>query len=145
MIGKANSQWMILDIQKKRPTRLPEDLMHFSQPNHDVDLDYSRASISIPATPSEDIQIVATVGMHHLDMNDHVNNVHYISWLTGYNHLQQDATKPNEISIQYINEAKLGDSIYLTSFEDKATGKLTNLLTNQKKEKLAIAEISFPS
>lgn len=125
LLAAGLSQWMVLDIQKKRPVKMPEELMskRFATDKHVLDLHKK----NLPKLDGQDSELITTVSLNDLDMNRHVNNVRYIDWITGYNlpdHLRDK--KCTEIVIQYVSETKNGDKIFLFGETDKNTDKEMN-------------------
>ncbi|MDZ7719495.1 MAG: thioesterase [Balneolaceae bacterium] len=105
------SQWMVVDIHKKRPVKMPDELMssRFKTDNHVLELNKN----NLMSVTDKDAEFISTAGLNDLDMNKHVNNVRYIDWMTGYNFTECKSKKCNEIIIQYSAETKVGDKIYL--------------------------------
>lgn len=113
IIANAVSQWMVLDLNTRRPVRMPREIleMGLEQEKHVTEFDKSQLKVS-PGTDSVEI---TTIGKHDLDMNNHVNNVKYIDWLTGYPPpLISKEKQCSRMEIQYISEATLGDRIQLS-------------------------------
>lgn len=114
LLAVGLSQWMVLDIQKKRPVKMPEELMssRFKTDQHVLELHKN----SLENLSGDESQLIATVGSNDLDMNRHVNNVRYIDWITGY-HFQEpeNQQKCDELTIQYSAETTASDKIYLTN------------------------------
>lgn len=108
------SQWMVLDIRKKRPVKMPEELMssRFKTDKHVLDLHKSNLTPLLP----EDAAFITTAGLNDLDMNRHVNNVRYIDWITGYLFSRpENQQKCDALTIQYAAETTAGDQIHLAS------------------------------
>ncbi len=126
------SQWMVLDIQKKRPVKMPEELMssRFKTDKHVLELHKK----SLSELPSEDTRFITTTSINDLDMNRHVNNVRYIDWITGYpSHKSQNQKKCDEITIQYAAETTAGDQIHLASQANpKKDGEISFTLFKNK-------------
>lgn len=147
LICKAISQWMVLDSKSKRPVRLPEELMRYPRVDMEPGLDYSRKDISGPDENKSRGDLVARVGQHHLDMNNHVNNARYIEWLTGYT--GSSSEQPSKISVQFTREAFPGDEIYLSGTQEELHSSetdhrtLLNRLSNQHGELLAVARVHY--
>ncbi|EKB51133.1 acyl-[acyl-carrier-protein] thioesterase [Cecembia lonarensis] len=106
VLATAMSAWLLLDIKTKRPQRpslvLPSELFE-TEPS-----DYAPPEkISVP----EKGHTGKTFHVNHsdLDMNNHVNNVSYIRWIEDFC-LEQGFTF-DKISINYLNEALLGENI----------------------------------
>jgi len=112
ILGKAVSQWMVLNIKNRRPTRIPEEIlkMGLSVAKHQLPVDKS----SFPKMRTPDSVTRLSVGHHHLDMNRHVNNVVYIEWMTGF---IQDLMEPSavctEMKIQYHRECGYGQAVLI--------------------------------
>jgi len=104
------SQWMVLDLKKKRPVKIPKEILQLGAGSEIHVLDESRENIETISGKEPDY--ITKVGRQDLDMNNHVNNVKYVEWITG--HQGDVSLKCNELKIQYISEARLGDKIYLS-------------------------------
>lgn len=111
LLAVGLSQWMVLDIRKKRPVKMPKELMNirFKTDEHVLELNKN----NLTALKDEHSEFITTAGLNDLDMNEHVNNVRYIDWVTGYNFTKERSKKCDEIIIQYSTETKAGDKIYL--------------------------------
>lgn len=110
VLGRAISQWMVMNVQNRRPARIPNEIleMGLKVPEHQLPADKS----TFPEMDEPDACTTITVGRHHLDMNKHVNNVAYIEWMTGYMMNEFPAESAcTEIKIQYHRECNLGQSI----------------------------------
>jgi medium-chain acyl-[acyl-carrier-protein] hydrolase len=112
------SQWMVFDTEKKRPVKIPRQIIRFGENSFDHVLPEDRRPI--PEIHSDRSAFITTAGMHDLDMNNHVNNVKYIDWITGF---LPDTFAGNhrcaELQIQYAAEAKKGNKIYLSRDRSK--------------------------
>lgn len=144
LLASGLSQWMVLDIRKKRPVKMPEELMNsrFKTDKHVLDLHKSNL---VDLSP-EDSTFITTAGLNDLDMNRHVNNVRYIDWMTGYNYPKKDeAKKCDELIVQYVSETKAGDKIYLASQDaPDQEGKINyTLFKNNKKRVIANAKTQW--
>ncbi|TVR16766.1 MAG: hypothetical protein EA391_06945 [Balneolaceae bacterium] len=134
------SQWIVLDIKKRRAVKLPESISDFGQ---QVD-SHVLKPVGNLNPPADSKQVFITkVSSYDLDMNNHPNNVAYIKWLTGY---IDDESISNKIcynfQIQYIAEAAKNDNIYLNySIEISGDEQIIHhSITNSKDGKvLAIA------
>lgn len=113
LLAVGVSQWMVLDIRKKRPVKMPGELMdsRFKTDKHVLELHKS----NLMKLTDDNSEFITTAGLNDLDMNNHVNNVRYIDWMTGYNLSDAMSKKCDEIIIQYSAETKAGDKIYLAN------------------------------
>lgn len=109
-LGVGISQWMVLDIKKRRPVRMPREVM-------EMGLDVKTHLLEVDKSPFPKLNNVQfktdiKVGRQDLDMNNHANNVKYIEWMISY--LPKEATgskKCYSINLQYHAECSLNDSI----------------------------------
>lgn len=106
VLATAMSAWLLLDIKTKRPQRpslvLPSELFE-TEPS-----DYSVPD-KVPFPDQPQFGKIFTVNHSDLDMNNHVNNVSYIRWIEDFC-LEKGFTF-DKISINYLNEALLGERI----------------------------------
>lgn len=114
ILGVGVSQWMVLSIKSRRPMRMPEEIldMGLNTDEHKLPVDKK----PFPPQKSPDYETTLDVSRYDLDMNNHVNNVKYIEWMTGF--LPVDKTKNlkcRDINLQYHREAKKGDHIIIRS------------------------------
>lgn len=118
LLGVALSQWMVLNLKTRRPVRMPHEIKEMGlQSNHHV-LEVDKSPV--PGIENPDPVYVTTAGRHDLDMNDHVNNVRYIDWITGYTpgSFIPAGMTCTELDVQYVSEAVAGDKIYLAQKPD---------------------------
>ncbi len=112
-LAAAVSQWMVLNTKTKRPVRIPDEILNlgFSSDNHVIEPDTK----SLKVLQADNAKFTTTSGYHDLDMNNHVNNVTYIDWFTGYIPEERiSGLTCHKIHIQYIAECGAGDAIYQT-------------------------------
>lgn len=138
LLAVGLSQWMVMDIQKKRPVKMPEELMssRFKTDKHVLKLHKKNMN----ELPPEETRLVTTVGTYDLDMNKHVNNVRYIDWITGHQE-SNSQMKCDKITIQYAAETTAGDKIHLANKpEAKKNDEITfTLFKNDDRQTIANA------
>jgi medium-chain acyl-[acyl-carrier-protein] hydrolase len=133
------SQWMMLDTGKKRPVKITPEVMGFGKHAPDHVLPEERSAIT--EVKNGESKLIATAGLHDLDMNGHVNNVKYIDWSAGFMSPENFAAKKcTEIQIQYTREANAGDKIYLKQESTKKPGMFRHSLYNDNNTLLSKAE-----
>lgn len=113
VLGLGISQWMVLNIETRRPSRIPKEIldMGLEIDKHMLPTDKS----SFPAIEDADRSVSYTISRNDLDMNRHVNNVTYIEWMTGF--MPDDVpieSRCEEINIQYHRECGLGQEIEIS-------------------------------
>ena len=133
-IGVGVSQWMVLDTQKRRPVRMPKEIleMGLDVENHLLSVEKS----TFPKMESVDYKNNVTVGRQDLDMNNHANNVKYIEWMISY--LPENASshgKCSSINLQYHAECGLGDEIRVET-QNLSPGKFLHRITKNSGETL---------
>lgn len=105
-IGKSLSYWLILDMDKRRPIRIPKDILQsvprdtkhvlpVSDPVFE-EIDNSKYSKSFEVRKTD------------LDLNEHVNNVRYVEWALS---VLPENEKLSKIDIKFMAEAVLGDKV----------------------------------
>ncbi|MCC5942059.1 MAG: hypothetical protein JJU37_11015 [Balneolaceae bacterium] len=140
VVALGVSQWIVLDINKRRAVKLPDEIKLFGQ---QVSTHVIEPKGTFDAPVSEMNHLVTTVGNFDLDMNNHPNNVAYINWLTGY--IDSELLEKKEcidFQIQYMAEAKLHDQIYLKyTLSENSDGLIVNHSISNKPDgkELAIA------
>lgn len=106
IIGKCLSYWIILNLESRRPTRIPKEILAMAPENSDPVLPVTDKNIEISeADNTESFEVRKT----DLDLNQHVNNVRYIEW--ALSSLNNKSTDINTMDISFLAESKLGDTI----------------------------------
>jgi len=107
-LAEAASVWLIVDLERRRPVRLPEFLHELDFPPLETGVEF----LDPPQPAREpDATLIRRVEPAHLDANEHVNNVTYIEWG------EEAAAGPRAARLQadYLGEARLGEQLaYLT-------------------------------
>lgn len=117
-LGRASSIWIYLNIDTKRPLRIPE---HFGKA---YGLDESR-SMHAPFKKALKMTEIQTEMNFHvrrsdIDTNDHVNNARYVDWmLEGIPAAVTNDYLLHELEVIYRKETKYGTDIF-------AAGQLVN-------------------
>lgn len=106
----ASSAWLLLDFNKMRPvtvsTHLPERMV-LKRPRMVTE---PFAQLEPPGEPVQITQF--RVRRSDLDLNDHVNNVHYVEWLA--ESVPEALWRESDISaldIEYKRAVKFGDTV----------------------------------
>ena len=75
------SYWMVIDLVSRRPTRSPKDILsrRFSDRPHALEPTRNRLRAFDPNEAEKEINMNSYA--YHLDMNNHVNNTHYVDWM----------------------------------------------------------------
>jgi medium-chain acyl-[acyl-carrier-protein] hydrolase len=133
-IARATSQWLVIDVARRRPLRLPSAVTALTRPDRPHALSPSRHALSPPETP--DAPHPFTVRRSDLDLNQHVNNVRYVEWAL-------EATPPGVIEgsrcvgvdVQFRAESVYGDTIESLA-EAEAPGAVRHLVRRASDHRL---------
>lgn len=111
-IALGVSQWMVLDVNRRRPVKLPDEIKKLGL---QTDFHVLPETETLLPLSNKDYRQIAKVGRYNLDMNNHPNNVSYIEWLTGFidSELIRDRSC-HEIEVQYQAEAEFHKPVYVS-------------------------------
>lgn len=112
LVALASSSWIPIDVEKRKSVILkPTDLPN--ETSHEESVGIEPQKVLYRPIESELINTFK-VRNSDLDINRHVNNTKYIQWIYDSLTLEEiDNLKSQKFSINYNNEAKLGDIINL--------------------------------
>lgn len=139
LMGVGLSQWMILNVKNKRPVRLPKEIMDMGLETNDHIMKIDKKPIK--SLEGENGVYITKVGRSDLDMNNHVNNVKYVDWVTGYG--AETGQRCTEVDIQYYSESNLGDHIVLATNKFENDNKTCTLFKGDSKEVIASANTKW--
>jgi acyl-ACP thioesterase len=108
-IGVASSEWMMIDLSTRKITSIPDDVLACIDPN-DVPVlgDNPFEKLRFPDEGSLiSKSLMFKTQKSHIDLNGHVNNVHYVEWMLE----PSDKMHPREIDITFKSEALAGDDV----------------------------------
>ena len=107
IVAEASTVWGLVSIDTRRPVRVTEYHPNFGC-GEALTLDVP-SRIVYP--PSADLRLMGehTVLYGETDLNRHLNNTHYPDMLCDY--LPMDGKRIYRISLNFLNEARLGESI----------------------------------
>jgi len=127
VIAKAMSAWLLLDIKSKRPQRprqvLPSELF---DDNPDDSLLPDKVNLAFEMELGKSFP----VNYSDLDMNNHVNNVSYIRWIEDF--CFENEIQFNELLINYISEAIMGEEITLIFHKSGKETFLSGIFNNRQ-------------
>ena len=106
---RASSDWLYVDVASRRICRVPENLAPLVPADRPLALPPSDGRTPEIETPSW--SVILPVRRSDLDLNEHVNNVHYIEWL--FEPLPAEFTgnrRVAEMDILYRQGAEYGDA-----------------------------------
>ncbi len=76
---KATSQWLVFNLEKRSLASIPDDFRAIVLPKHDHA--FSSISTKIRVLQTIDLEKYFSVNFHHIDFNEHTNNVVYVQWV----------------------------------------------------------------
>ncbi len=77
-LARATSAWLLIDLKRRRPVRLPDFILELLLPDRERALEDSFAKMVPPEVDSYESRF--DVRWSDLDLNAHVNNVRYVEW-----------------------------------------------------------------
>jgi acyl-ACP thioesterase len=119
-IAKASTQWIFLEMGKKRPRRVPDEIkekynfineMNFSEYTELKPFDFEPGKI-------------ITTRRSDIDNNNHVNNIRYVEWMfEGIPQADIINKELFKIAIKFNKEIRLGDEVatFAIADSDKTT------------------------
>ncbi len=106
VLALSLSYWMMINLENRRPVRMPEEVLNMSfREDHTLDVKNDRIKLTVDLMPCAQFKVRKA----DLDMNHHVNNVNYIQWMC--DSLPENAGNISELDVQFLMEALLDDTI----------------------------------
>lgn len=105
VIGKSLSYWLMMNIDNRRPTRIPKKILAMAPRDTDHVLPVTDKEFPDIQDPHKGQSF--EVRKADLDLNQHVNNVRYIEWALS---CLPETTKVHEMDIKFLAESLLGDT-----------------------------------
>ncbi len=107
---EAASVWLIVDLCRRKPVRLPRSLLELDFPARETPVRFE----PLPAPPAAPPRLHRrAVGAADLDINEHVNNVTYLEWAEA----AADGAGATRLQIDYVEEARLGEEIRVATWD----------------------------
>ena len=111
-IGCATSQWIIIDINRRRPQRLPANLISLQPANQPRTINDSFSDPIPEADRPADQSLIFNVRLSDIDVNRHVNNVNYIEWaIEAIPSSWRAGRQLAELEVAFMAESSYGDRI----------------------------------
>ena len=107
-LGVATSEWMVIDLASRKLAAVPERALAARDPANEPVLGTEPfARWRFPAAADISAQGVFPALHAHIDLNCHVNNVHYLEWM-----LEPAANRmPAETEVVFRSETFAGDEV----------------------------------
>jgi acyl-ACP thioesterase len=140
VLGRANSIWLLLDVSRKRPVRLPQVILDICNPERSDRDEFEIPRLQRPANPSSGK--VFEVGWKDLDSNNHANNVNYIEWALETLPLEtRRDQKLVQLDVEFLSQAFHSDKV--TSEVEIAGRTSIHQLTNSSETLLSLVVARF--
>ena len=122
MLAKSNSIWVLMDLEKQQPVKIPDEMATCFEIGGKLDMEYLPRKLKIP--DSEVIHTSRfTVERFFLDSNGHMNNAWFVrlgeTSLQALRDTSDTAASGNisRICVEYKKQARLGDVIILDTYK----------------------------
>ena len=107
-LGVATSEWMLIDLKTRKIVAVPEEVLECADPaNVPVLGDEPFSRFRYPQAAATDKPLSFVAQKSHIDLNGHVNNVHYIAWMLE----PCSEACPKELEIVFRSETFVGDEV----------------------------------
>ncbi len=133
------SYWMLLNLDTRRPVRIPKEVLEVKLPERALVTDIKSNRMK-PIRVSDSAKKII-VRRSDLDMNNHVNNVHYIEWMMDSIPFEQ-TQNITSFDIIFMQETFVDEQVQ-SSVEFNGENTSTFLLSNSEGKPIALAEAVF--
>jgi acyl-ACP thioesterase len=120
-IGSVSTLWLVLDLERRRPVRLPPlvtDRLH----EHELGSEPRRFSDLVAPDPIEN-ELGFTVRRSDLDLADHVNNTSYVEWaIEAVPNEVWEVADLAELEIHFLSECHHGQTVLSRSQDIELKG-----------------------
>ncbi len=133
VLAYANSVWVFLDLESKKPKKIDEMFLEAYRMEPRFEMEYAGRKLRVPAESKKETEFA--VHPSQIDTNRHVNNEQYIEMAQVY---LPENFAVRQMRADYRKSAVLGDMIYPLVFEEP--GRITVTLADEKEKPFAIVE-----
>lgn len=126
ILGLATSEWMIIDLATRRIVSIPDAVFEVSDALNEavLGLDPFTSRLRFPAEVAPDGRCAFVAQHSAIDLNGHVNNVHYIEWMLEPCFAKgPSAACPGEMEIVFRSETFAGEKVVVEVGTDWAKGR----------------------
>ncbi len=137
-IGNCLSYWMVLNLETRRPERIPQDVLDTRL----LDRPHVTEAKSNRLRPFKEkgVEKEIIVRRSDMDMNNHVNNVRYMEWMLET--IEQELTQAiRHFEILFMRETFVDDRLTTSSYSDGDVIKFK--ISNQDGNIISIGEATF--
>jgi medium-chain acyl-[acyl-carrier-protein] hydrolase len=125
-IARAISHWVVIDVERRRPVRLPAGVVDLRLPERERVLATPLATVPSPGDVAVSHRLSVRRG--DLDLNRHVNNSRYVTWAveTVPAHLLETHVCSG-VDVQFRAEGVHGDDLAVVSGAPEQAGEETHV------------------
>jgi len=138
ILGRALSYWLMIDLDSRRPVRIPNEVLNMapSDIKHVLPVKKER-----PTPPEEtDVEKIFSVRKSDLDVNNHVNNARYVEWIT---ETLSEEELLQTLDIEFKSECSYGNEVRVTTHRSGEDRLVSNVSLNGRDRILATAEMTL--
>lgn len=136
-IGCCLSYWMMMNLETRRPTRMPKEVLELRLSETEHVLPVKSTRLKPFNDDAANMEIKFTVRRSDLDMNNHVNNARLVEWMLE-TYSREEASEIQQIDIMFMQESIAGDEVISQRLSQSSFSK--HQLKNQDGKILALAE-----
>ena len=123
VLARGTSAWMILDLARRRPVRLPGTLRDLALPEVPRALERGRGRPAWPGGSATAVEVAARRA--DLDANDHVRNTAYLDWLgEGIPEPLFSRAELRALEVSFRAEARAGARVVVETVEEEKPGRV---------------------
>jgi len=143
-IGEASSLWFLINTEKRKPCRVPEDIYKAYGLTQQDDTQLEFEKLMVPSKVDSEKRF--DVRYSDIDTNKHVNNVKYVSW--ALENIPIDVVKNcsvSDIKVIYEKETSYGQTISVQTQMEETEDKyiFDHVIKNSEGEKLTLIKTEF--
>ncbi len=116
----ATTCWLLVDLEKGRPRRIESLNVNLQFPGAEQAINEipDKIATAPKLLPAYEKQIFVS----ELDVNEHVNNAHYVRWVVDcFDAVQLRSKEIKGIQLNYLDQVRYGDRIGLSMCEEHET------------------------
>jgi acyl-ACP thioesterase len=110
-LGLATSEWMLIDLSTRKIMPIPENVLNACEfgTQSVLGVEPFTARLKFPSDAAVDRNGPYKAQHSHIDLNGHVNNVHYVEWLLE----PLKAARPSRLELVFRSETLAEDEIFV--------------------------------
>jgi acyl-ACP thioesterase len=138
VIGRAASEWMLIDLSTRRIVQIPQAVFDAANTEREPVLGEEpfTAKLRFPNHEAKDAGTFKACNFH-IDLNGHVNNVHYVSWLLE----PLGEKRPCGIELLFRGETVCGETVSVKTALD--AGQAYHAIFSEIGKESVVAKISI--